>query len=586
MAITRLQGSLGLGILLWILCLTQTICTPSSAENELDGNHEANYSVIDVSECGEVSDCLNSQKLSVPDDCQLVFAKAPINSNFASSGREEWATYTMVPRKKGTPVRREGDIVIQWVDPDHQTSTELLEHTYRHMLRRHTWNGQETGGQYEGQRVESVVTGIGMTAGSTARKRSGINNVLPLVPRVDDGFLTRFDSPGAGAITPYHNLTWWFLKDVEAGEELIYSDEGKLKPSLRSPTTDNDAQNTDENYCVRDRPSLEYLKVNGYCMDNIRPRKSRIEGAGRGAFATRDLPSGSVVAPVPVALVHRDELRKVNHDSPQEDYQLLLNYCLGHKSSRWLFFPYTPAVNLINHYNKPNVELRWSAANHKSNGEIDITQTLILELVASRSIKMGDEIYLDYGRNWEDSWWKHVREIWKPNDEHYTPSYVMDDAVKIMRTEQEQKEHPYASNLFTSCFYRYSDRTEEERITAVNNKNKDSLTSFRWRLTKGLYDLKNLRPCRVLKRMEDKSGRSVYAVRMLNRYGLTDGEIIPNGELHIVTHIPRAAIRFSDKIGTTDQHLENTFRHEIGISENLIPDEWKVSDSNDPFVTN
>jgi hypothetical protein len=119
--------------------------------------------------------------------------------------------------------------------------------------------------------------------------------------------------------------------------------------------------------------------------------------------------------------------------------------------------------------------------------------------------------------------------------------------------------------VFTSCFYRYSDRTVDERARAKRTNKRDSstLTSYRWQLTKGLYDLKNLRPCSVLKRLEDTKGRSVYAVRILNRPGLDDYELIPNDELHIVTHIPRAAIRFSDRAGTTDQHLPDAFRHEI-----------------------
>jgi hypothetical protein len=135
----------------------------------------------------------------------------------------------------------------------------------------------------------------------------------------------------------------------------------------------------------------------------------------------------------------------------------------------------------------------------------------------------------------------------------------------MLRTEQEQNEHPYPSNVFTSCFYRYSDRTEDERSKAKRTNRHDSstLTSYRWQLTKGLYNLKNLRPCNVLKRLEDSKGRSAYVVRILNRPGLDDHEQIPKDELHIVTHIPRAAIRFSDRAGTTDQHLPDAFRHEI-----------------------
>jgi hypothetical protein len=576
MIVAKFEASLVLASLAWLLSYA-SIISASPAKEQVDDIAEPTCNASNLAgDEGVVPSCLEHQRFRVSDDCQLVYAKVPSNVDSDNTKEAQWATYTMSPRKKGTPVRKHGDIVIQWTDPIPESLKSKDEQTYGRMLREYTWNGQETGGNYEGQTwVESVVTGLGITARSTTVKN--VNNILQLVPRVDDGSLTRFDSPGAGAVTRYHNYTWWFTKDLNSGDELMYSSGGKMASSFQS-LADETTERTSICNNVPSLLSLEHLKTNGFCMDNMRPRKSRIKEAGRGAFATRDLAGKSIVAPVPVALIHRDELRKRNKYNQQHVHQLLLNYCFGHKSSSWLLFPSSPAVNLINHYNEPNVELRWSTASNynQSSEEIGNNSMMLLELVASRPIKMGEEIFLDYGRDWEDSWWKHIQEVWKPNNKHYTPSYVMDDAIKMIRTEQEQKEHPYPNNIFTSCFYRYSDRSEEERVAAQNDQSKDSITSFRWHLTKGLYDLKNIRPCRVLKRTEDKSGRSVYAVRMLNRPGLNAGEIIPKDELHIVTHIPRPAIRFSDKAGTTDQHLKNAFRHEIGLPEDLIPAAWKI----------
>jgi len=573
MILTKSNYVLALASLLWLFSYA-SIIGASVTKDQVDDNSETTCGASGLT--GEHSltpSCLEHQKFRVPDDCQLIYAKVPETlDNDNTEG--QWATYTLSPRKKGTPVLRHGDIIIQWTDPFPQSLKNKDERSRGRILRQYTWNGQETGGHDEGTWVESVATGLGMTSRPTNVKNA--NNILPLVPRVDDGSLTRFESPGAGAVTRYHNFTWWFTKDVKAGDELLFSSEGKM-----TYPADKTMERTAISSAASKPLPLEYLKANGFCLDNMRPRKSRIKEAGRGAFATRDLVENSIVAPVPVALVHRDELHNSNVINLQET-QLLLNYCFGHKSSDWLLFPYSPVVNLINHYSEPNVELRWSTAStyDQTSKESGPNSTMLLELVASRPIKMGEEIYLDYGRDWEDSWWKHVQQIWKPNSKHYIPSYVMDDAIKIIRSESEQKEHPYPKNLFTSCFYRYSDRTEEERDTAKSEHKKDSLTSFRWHLTKGLYDLKNLRPCQILKRIEDKSGHSVYAVRMLNRPGLNDGEMIPEDELHIVTHIPRSAIRFSDKAGTTDQHLKDTFRHEIGLREDLIPAAWKSSSEN------
>lgn len=235
-------------------------------------------------------------------------------------------------------------------------------------------------------------------------------------------------------------------------------------------------------------------------------------------------------------------------------------------------------VNLINHFNRPNVKFQWAQQSQKYLTEplsLDDPPFLLMELVATEDIKEGEELYLDYGHAWEDAWWQHTQD-WKPADMHYTPSYVMDDAIRLLRTQQEQKDHEYPSNVFTSCFYKYSDRDASEKSLS-QSISADKVTSFQWKLSKGLYDLKNLRPCQVLRRVEDKKGRSAYAVRMLNRPGLAEEEIIPKGSLHIVTHIPRQAIRFSDKAGTTDQYLARTFRKEIGLGDDMFPAAWRTT---------
>jgi hypothetical protein len=64
--------------------------------------------------------------------------------------------------------------------------------------------------------------------------------------------------------------------------------------------------------------SMEWLKENGVCIDNIMPMKSRIIQAGRGAFATRRLKKGDVISPVPVVQVHRDHLDIYETDDFEE----------------------------------------------------------------------------------------------------------------------------------------------------------------------------------------------------------------------------------------------------------------------------
>jgi hypothetical protein len=108
-------------------------------------------------------------------------------------------------------------------------------------------------------------------------------------------------------------------------------------------------------------------------------------------------------------------------------------------------------------------------------------------------------------------------------------------------------------------------------------------------------ELRNLRPCTILQRND---ATNEYTVRIRNRYGLAESERIPNKtgkknknipKMHIVTHIPRFAIRFSDKIYTTDQHLENAFRHEINFPDHdmdhIYPEQWKDLSSSEDSET-
>jgi hypothetical protein len=94
-----------------------------------------------------------------------------------------------------------------------------------------------------------------------------------------------------------------------------------------------------------------------------------------------------------------------------------------------------------------------------------------------------------------------------------------------------------------------------------------------WRPSAGLIaTTRNLRPCVVLDRHVGSDDELLYTVRMFNRPGLTPSARLPKGKPCIVTGVPRYAIEFSDKLYTTDQHLENAFRKEIGMS--VFPSKW------------
>jgi hypothetical protein len=262
-------------------------------------------------------------------------------------------------------------------------------------------------------------------------------------------------------------------------------------------------------------------------------------------------------------------------------------------------------ISLINHGggNNANVKLVWSTSTilHKTGlqwleRKITIHELLrensngklMFDLVAVKPIRTGDEILLDYGIDWINAWVRHVT-TWKPVPEadSYAPGYVQDDVIQALRTESELSTHPYPDNVATSCFYKYSDNKENAeqdfygKATTVQNE----VTTFAWNLTRGIFELSSLRPCSIIQRSNDKanvngiqnkkSKGTLFTVRIRNRKGLPTTEQIPDGMVHIVKDVPRYAIRLTDKMYSTDQHLENAFRHEINIPDDIFPSQWK-----------
>lgn len=165
---------------------------------------------------------------------------------------------------------------------------------------------------------------------------------------------------------------------------------------------------------------LDWLEINGLCMDNIRPGTSTISNAGRGAFATRTIRNGGMVAPVP--LLHISDkvaLNMYNLDEEEEDAvgeQLLMNYVYSHPETSMAFLPLGAYVGLINHSSdKTNAKLQWSNHSFKNSKEwfqlkpYDLleedeyyTVGLMMEVAATRDIEEGEEIFIDYGEEWAD----------------------------------------------------------------------------------------------------------------------------------------------------------------------------------------
>jgi hypothetical protein len=76
-----------------------------------------------------------------------------------------------------------------------------------------------------------------------------------------------------------------------------------------------------------------------------------------------------------------------------------------------------------------------------------------------------------------------------------------------------------------------------------------------------------------LERVVKKNGDLVYNVEVTK----DDGWWRYEEEIHHRNGVPRDAIRFWDLPYTSDLHLGNAFRHEIGIPDSILPQAWRMA---------
>lgn len=160
--------------------------------------------------------------------------------------------------------------------------------------------------------------------------------------------------------------------------------------------------------------TVDWIVENGLCVENLVPGKSSIPQAGQGAIAQFPIKKGEIIVPAPMLHIMDPEvLSTYDADGEQMGYQLLLNYCFGHRDSSLLLCPDTNAI-LINHCssrlkqcaNGPNARVQWASGwqpNHKDWLKMSIKELLeqssrgiAMEVVASRDIVPGEEVSLAF----------------------------------------------------------------------------------------------------------------------------------------------------------------------------------------------
>jgi hypothetical protein len=326
------------------------------------------------------------------------------------------------------------------------------------------------------------------------------------------------------------------------------------------------------NRSIRD---IAWLEEHGECMDNIRDGTSTIPHAGRGAFANRKLPKGSLVSPVPLLHIYDKEYLTTyettdssltpNRTVPVHS-QLMRNYCFGHPQSQLMLCPYGMLTASINHaHKKPNIKLEWSKSTSMRHPEWkempvdkwanELHAGLSFDYVALRDIEEGEEILLDYGAAWEKAWELHVRN-YRTMREHYLPAFELNEIIDDNLQIRTRNERSYSTDsVYLLC----------RRKFAEWNGLQDSILK-----------MKEL-PCRVLERREGEGdGETTYVAEVVYFPGDTDVCESAVG-VGILWNVTRDAFYFEDMPYGRDHHQPWTFRHEMHIPDEMFPEIWKTT---------
>ena len=347
--------------------------------------------------------------------------------------------------------------------------------------------------------------------------------------------------------------------------------------------------------------SIKWLKKNGRCADSLKSDISTLPNAGRGAFVTRPTQEGDIITTTPLAPILDKSILDASHtENTSQKKQILLNYCFGHPKSSLLLFPYGDIVNFINHKSakntnvdeRPNAKLRWADSfslfqSHYLDKPIDeLTDlknpALFFDVIATRDIAEGEEVFIDYGENWEMSWRRHASEWnYTENNENdymshlYLNEQMQNDPSLFFRTNEEQIHDPYPKNVMLICFV-------YEGLLLFEG---DEMLNLTWSIKDNDYDGDTLHPCDIIDRkivnevsnssniLENMPNESEASAQINHQYKVKIKNL--QDKLMLIEKVPHSAIMFMEKPGFGDVFLPSAFRHEIELNDDIFPESWK-----------
>jgi hypothetical protein len=199
----------------------------------------------------------------------------------------------------------------------------------------------------------------------------------------------------------------------------------------------------------------------------------------------------------------------------------------------------------------------------------DYPGALLLEYYTLRDIKKGEELFMDYGADWQAAWDLH-QQNWQPvTGDGYV--YPQDMSRDMIPTLNEQKTNPLPKNIATVCW-------------SLHWYPPDDIESMPWerpniKWPEGMIDCQVLarRPVTAMVVDGDNTVTTHTGKEQPVQYEYDVRLLLPKGRKFINTNVAGDAVYFVDKPYTSDLHLPEAFRQPMTFPKDLIPDSWKVS---------
>jgi hypothetical protein len=193
---------------------------------------------------------------------------------------------------------------------------------------------------------------------------------------------------------------------------------------------------------------------------------------------------------------------------------------------------------------------------------------LSFDIVALRDIEEDEEIFIDYGEEWEAAWQEHVANFDAPR-RGYMPAFEMNQQAELQIKTIHEADYEHMEGIYTFCRKTLIDlalgardalAAEEELEAEVEDSNGEACY-----------------PCRVVHRNHNDSYIAELFVRKSTDHYTGLWEVDTDRVVYVLFDIPRDTFYFNDAVYKRDHAQLWSFRHDMRIPDEIFPDAWRDS---------